>query len=72
MPSEKRRRNDPWYVRYTLVTLTLGIIGLLILLPLVNLFAQAFADVSFLAEFWHACGSRIAPSVFVSRSVLLI
>lgn len=43
MASEKCRRNDPWYVRYTLVALTLGIVGLLILLPLVNLFAQAFA-----------------------------
>ena len=44
MASEKRSRTDPPFVRYTLVGLTLGTVGLLILLPLVNLFAQAFAE----------------------------
>ena len=44
MPSDKQRCNDPWYVRYTLISLTLGTVGLLILLPLVNLFVQAFAE----------------------------
>jgi sulfate/thiosulfate transport system permease protein len=36
-------RTDPWYVRYALVGLTLGIVGLLIVVPLASVFAQATA-----------------------------
>src|SRR4051812_13543930 len=34
---------DPWYVRYALIGVTVGIVGVLILGPLVYIFAQAFA-----------------------------
>ena len=37
------RPADPWYVRYALVGLTLGIVGILILVPLMSVFAQATA-----------------------------
>src|SRR5438128_2489590 len=43
----QRRRTaaqDPWFVRWTLITLALGVIGLLIVIPVVNVFANAFAD----------------------------
>ena len=38
-----RRRADPWYVRCLLVGLTLGIVGVLIVVPLASVFAQATA-----------------------------
>jgi sulfate/thiosulfate transport system permease protein len=38
-----RTRNDPWYVRYTLIGLTVGILGLLVVVPLVNVFIKAFS-----------------------------
>jgi sulfate transport system permease protein len=37
------RAADPWYVRWALVGLTLGIVGLLIVVPLASVFAQATA-----------------------------
>lgn len=40
----QRPRQDPWWVRWLMVTLTLGIVGLLVVVPLVNVFAQAFAN----------------------------
>ncbi|MBA4065554.1 MAG: sulfate ABC transporter permease subunit CysW [Isosphaera sp.] len=43
-PLNRRRGADPWYVRYLLVGLTLGIVGLLVLVPLVNVFSQALAN----------------------------
>lgn len=43
-PLSRRRGRDPWYVRYLLVGLTLGIVGLLVLVPLVSVFAQALAN----------------------------
>jgi sulfate transport system permease protein len=42
-PGRPRRQSDPWYVRYLLVGLTLGIVGLLIVVPLVSVFVQATA-----------------------------
>ncbi|MEO2090517.1 MAG: sulfate ABC transporter permease subunit CysW [Gemmataceae bacterium] len=36
-------RQDPWYVRYTLVGLTVLIVGGLVAVPLASVFAQAFA-----------------------------
>ncbi len=56
MPSEKRCRNDPWYVRFAFVGLTLAIVGLLILLPLVNLFVQAFAEGA--AAYWDSLANH--------------
>jgi sulfate transport system permease protein len=41
--AERPRANDPWWVRGILVGLTLGIVGLLILVPLVSVFVQATA-----------------------------
>jgi len=38
----KKPRTDPWYIRYTLITLTLLIVGVLIVIPLVSVFWQAF------------------------------
>ena len=43
MANDKRSRRDPWYVRCALIGSTVGIVGCLILLPLADLFAQAFA-----------------------------
>jgi sulfate/thiosulfate transport system permease protein len=37
-----RTRTDPWFVRWTLIGLTLGIVGILVAVPLVNVFVQAF------------------------------
>jgi sulfate transport system permease protein len=37
-------RTDPWWVRWTIVGLAYAIIGLLILIPLINVFSQALAD----------------------------
>lgn len=37
-----RGRTDPWYVRYTLIALTVLIVGGLVLVPLASVFAQAF------------------------------
>src|SRR4029078_12680348 len=42
-PPDRRREADPWYVRYALVGLTLRIVGLLVVVPLVSVFAQATA-----------------------------
>ena len=41
--SALRTRQDPWYVRYTLVGLTVLIVGGLVAVPLASVFAQAFA-----------------------------
>ena len=40
----RRPRTDPWWVRYTMVALTLGIVGILVVVPLASVFANAFAD----------------------------
>lgn len=39
----RQSRSDPWFVRWALVGLTLVIVGGLIVVPLVSVFAQAFA-----------------------------
>jgi sulfate transport system permease protein len=36
-------RDDPVWVRYTVITLTIAFLGLFIVIPLINVFAQAFA-----------------------------
>jgi sulfate transport system permease protein len=38
-----RPRNDPVWVRYLLIGFTVGIVGVLIVVPLVSVFAQAFS-----------------------------
>ncbi|MCE9567087.1 MAG: sulfate ABC transporter permease subunit CysW [Planctomycetes bacterium] len=38
-----RDNRDPWYVRWALIGLTLGIVGLLIVVPLASVFVQATA-----------------------------
>lgn len=43
-PRLSRPRNDPWWVRYTLIGFTLLIVGGLVIVPLVNVFAQAFGE----------------------------
>jgi sulfate transport system permease protein len=42
-PTRRPPRQDPWYVRYTLVGLTVLIVGGLVAVPLASVFAQAFA-----------------------------
>ena len=42
--SASRARTDPWYVRLSLIGLTYGIIGLLVLVPIIKVFGEAFAD----------------------------
>jgi sulfate transport system permease protein len=39
----KRATRDPWYVRWTLIGLTVGIVGLLVAVPLASVFVQATA-----------------------------
>lgn len=43
-PPPKPRAADPWYVRYVLVGATYGIVGLLVGVPLVAVFVNAFGD----------------------------
>jgi sulfate/thiosulfate transport system permease protein len=37
-----RRGEDPWYVRYALIGLTVAIVGVLVIIPLASVFIQAF------------------------------
>ena len=43
-PRLSRPRNDPWWVRFTLIGFTLVIVGGLVIVPLANVFAQAFGE----------------------------
>src|SRR4051794_19237815 len=43
LPPPPRAASDPWYVRWALTGLTLGIVGVLVVVPLVNVFSQALA-----------------------------
>jgi sulfate/thiosulfate transport system permease protein len=47
----RRSREDHWLIRGSLTLATLGIIGLLIVVPVVSVFAQALADG--LGAYWH-------------------
>jgi sulfate transport system permease protein len=40
----RRAQQDPAWVRWGLTTLALGVVGLLVVVPVVNVFVQAFAD----------------------------
>lgn len=40
----KARRDDPWYVRWTLIGLALTVLGVLVIVPVVNVFVQALAN----------------------------
>mgnify|MGYP005845099951 CR=1 FL=1 len=51
-PPAIRPRTDPWYVRFLLVAATLTIVGGVVLIPLVNLFWQAFS--TGLGTYWNA------------------
>lgn len=39
-----RARTDPWFVRWTLIGSTYAIIGLLVLVPIIKVFGEAFRD----------------------------
>jgi sulfate transport system permease protein len=39
----RRAQQDPWLVRWTLTLLAVGVVGLLVVVPLVNIFYQALA-----------------------------
>ncbi len=51
-PPPPRPKTDPWYVRWTLVGITLGIVGLLVVVPLASVFVQATA--SGLGVYWNS------------------
>ena len=51
MTDAPRPRADPWYVKWTLVGLTLGIVGLLVVVPLASVFWQALGGG--LGAYWH-------------------
>jgi sulfate/thiosulfate transport system permease protein len=51
LPRNSSRR-DPAWVRYLFISLTLGIIGILVVIPLVNVFAQAFSRG--MTAYWNA------------------
>jgi sulfate transport system permease protein len=36
-------QEDPWYIRWPLIILAVGVVGLLVIVPLINVFFQAFA-----------------------------
>ncbi len=40
----RRSQQDPWYVRWTLTSLAIGIVGLLVIVPVVHVFWQALAN----------------------------
>src|SRR5687768_15124564 len=47
----RRAQHDPPWVRFVLTALALGVVGLLIVIPVVNVFVQAFKDG--LAGYWQ-------------------
>jgi sulfate transport system permease protein len=49
--SRPARRDDPWWVRWTLITLALGLLTVLVIVPVVYVFAQAFAEGP--GVYWH-------------------
>jgi len=68
MPARRASR-DPWYVRWTLIVLTLGIVGLLIAVPLASVFAQATAKG--LGVYWNnlVANSDTRHAVFLTMVV---
>jgi sulfate/thiosulfate transport system permease protein len=65
----KRRTGDPWFVRWGLVGITLGIVGILIVVPLVSVFAQATAKG--LGVYWTsvAASPETRHAIFLSLIV---
>jgi sulfate/thiosulfate transport system permease protein len=61
----RRSRQDPWPVRWGLTLATFAIVSLLIVVPLVSIFAQAFADG--LGAYWR----NLTGSADTLHSVLL-
>ncbi|MBS0209461.1 MAG: sulfate ABC transporter permease subunit CysW [Planctomycetes bacterium] len=49
-------RNDPWWVRYALIALALGVVGVLIVVPVVHVFYQALSDG------WHTYADNLFGS----------
>src|SRR5262245_19538612 len=43
-PNLQRAQADPWIVRVTLILLAAGILGVLVVLPVINVFYQALAQ----------------------------
>jgi sulfate transport system permease protein len=64
-----RESRDPWFIRWGLIGLTLGIVGILILAPLVSVFAQAVANG--LSVYWDslAASPDTRHAVFLSLVV---
>jgi len=56
-PPARRTPADPWYVRWALIGLTLGIVGLLVAVPLASVFYHAFGN-GIRAYFANLLGSR--------------
>jgi len=65
----RRAARDPWYVRWTLIGLTLGIVGLLIAVPLASVFAQATAKG--LGVYWNnlVANANTRHAVFLTMIV---
>jgi sulfate/thiosulfate transport system permease protein len=61
----RRSRQDPWLVRWGLTLATFAIVSLLIVVPLVSIFAQAFADG--LGAYWR----NLTGNADTRHSVLL-
>jgi sulfate transport system permease protein len=64
-----RPRTDPAWVRFLLIGFTVGIVGLLIVVPLVNVFAQAFSKGA--AAYWNAIVNdhETVHSIFLTMMV---
>lgn len=64
-----RPQTDPWYVRWTLIGLTFGVVGLLVVVPLVSVFTQATAKG--LGVYWTslAASPETRHAVFLSLVV---
>lgn len=65
----RREARDPWFIRWGLIGLTLGIVGFLIVIPLVSVFAQATAKG--LRVYWDslAASPETRHAIFLSLVV---
>src|SRR5262249_51245520 len=57
-PQPVRAHQDPWWVRWTLTTLALGVILILIVVPVANVFAHALSIPTIIADVQAATGPK--------------
>jgi sulfate transport system permease protein len=69
MAPPQRPSQDPWYVRYALIGGTVTVVGLLIVVPLVHVFYQAFA--AGVGRYWDTLANDVDTrhAVFLTLAV---